>query len=442
MSEDKDEEFEKMIDNEDPYVQADAVKALGTFKYHKAADRLLKILHDRIDDEFSVDRSVWLSASTALAELQDERAIIPMLKILHDQEKYESRVVLDAVVEFGEKALGPVINELKNASSDLMLANAMEVIEELQDVRGLGPVLDHLEDERDFVRRSVFCAVESICKKNKCMPLKHVLESFLRDEHTGKNSREFIRRRCKEDGLNMLLNEMQQKEQAARETVAGALRDSQDRLLTIIDLLNKRDIHIRKEAVRSLGEMNGPEPAGVLMSVLGDSDREVRDEVITALGKLKEARAVSRLAGMMEKSRDSTQRRIIEALGEIGTDEAIWIILIAYSLVHLDGLIDSTIKKLGTRTVPHILKIMENPGVSSRMYCYVYILGELKAEDAVPRLQELLNDDEMSIIHEYVEKALVKIGVEPDKKEKKEGKSGTGKMTSFMSFDTFKKLND
>jgi HEAT repeat protein len=433
--------FLSMLDNEEAYVRADAVKALGQFRYQRAADRLLRIVEERDDHEHYDERGVWRAAATALGILQEERAIVPLLKIVHDQEKYEGREALEALEAFGEKAVGPVIIELRLAKSDLMIENSLEVLGELQDVRGLGPVLDQLNADQDFVR-AVFYAVESICKKNKCMPLKHVLEEFLRDSRVEESARDFIKRRCKKEGLNILLNDMEKRKDDAGKKVAEALKSSDDGLQILINYLNERDLYIRKEAVRRLGEIKSSEAADLLIVTLGDSDYVVREEAVIALGKLKEERAVPHLAGIMENARKSTQARIIEALGEIATDKAIWIILVSYSLIHMTENIDSALMKLGDRAVPHILDVLDDPRVKGFMYCYVYILGELKVMDAVPKLQELLNDDENSVIHEYIEKALMKIGVTPEKKEKKKGKSGEGKMTSFMSFDTFKKLND
>lgn len=437
--------FLDLLGDEAPQVRAAAAEALGVLGHAPAGDRLLELLAASDEWQSLADRWVWLNAATALGRLQDERAIIPLLRVTHDQEKYEGCIALRALLTFGARAVQPVIDELRRAECPQLTANALEALGDLADVRGLGPVLDHVRDEEDYLRRGAFYAVKGICKANQCLPLKSVVQEFLRDGNFGERARAFVLESCGEDGMALLLLDMERKEEAAKAAVAEAQHHASDPTQLLLQLLQDPDWRVRKEAAAQLVALQDPRSADTLLKALDDPDWEVRAQVINALGVLGETRAVPRLAVLLESARASVRECGVEALGQIATDQAIRLLLGCYSLWGMAERVDAALLKLGDRAVPHLVEALDDPRFTSLLHNLIYILGELRATASAPRLQALLHDPAKSVLREYVEKALGKMGVAPEQKRKDassaKASERTGPHVSVMSLDTFLKMN-
>lgn len=123
-------------------------------------------LIDALKDEYE-DQTIREMAALALAEIGNERAIIPLIAALKmtffDPELGFRYPIVNALVEFGETAVEPLINALKdrNADQDIRFRAAM-ALAKIGDSRAVEPLIDALEDNDSFVRSGARIALVEI----------------------------------------------------------------------------------------------------------------------------------------------------------------------------------------------------------------------------------------------------------------------------------------
>lgn len=113
---------------------------------------------------------------------------------------------------------------------------------------------------------------------------------------------------------------------AVRNTVRilGEIGESQDVENALRSPLVHKDPRVRKETVRALSMIRGPETINLIKSVLDDSDSSVVELAVVSLGLLRDEGSVQALMSFVEKRADSgVLREAVRALGRIGSGKAV-----------------------------------------------------------------------------------------------------------------------
>ncbi|MBI4745802.1 MAG: HEAT repeat domain-containing protein [Deltaproteobacteria bacterium] len=88
--------------------------------------------------------------------------------------------------------------------------------------------------------------------------------------------------------------------------------------------LAHKDPRVRKETVRALSMIKGPETINLIKSVLDDSDSSVIELAVVSLGLLGDEGSVQDLIDLVEERADSgAGREAVRALGRIGSRKAV-----------------------------------------------------------------------------------------------------------------------
>ena len=89
-------------------------------------------------------------------------------------------------------------------------------------------------------------------------------------------------------------------------------------------LNNKRNVYIRRDAAKALGEIGDPTAMDPLIAALKDSKKDVRDAAAEALGKMGgHPRAVESFAESLKNGNSIAREEAASALGKIGHESAV-----------------------------------------------------------------------------------------------------------------------
>lgn len=184
----------------------------------------------------------------------------------------------------------------------------------------------------------------------------------------------------------------------------------------LINFIKRKDRNIRYSATETLGKIGKP-AIPVLMEILHDEDEVVRSSAITALGMIGE-KATSAIPEITKKLQDSSiivRRSAAEALGKIGTTSTHDIPALIKSLKEKDNRIQKaateSLIKIGKQAIPDLVEMVSDSDYIIRRKI-IEIIGEIgeSAVSAIPRLIEVLKDENERVCKPYAARALGKIG--------------------------------
>jgi HEAT repeat protein len=115
-----------------------------------------------IQDLKDPNPNVRIAAADALFELNDTRAVGPLIQALKDNSSYVRQDAAGALGEIGEPVVDPLIPALKDNSS-YVRSTAAGALEELNDSRAVNPLTQVLNDKNE--EKSVQDAVAEALKK-------------------------------------------------------------------------------------------------------------------------------------------------------------------------------------------------------------------------------------------------------------------------------------
>ena len=212
----------------------------------------------------SSDDDIREEAARNLGELQDPRAVDPLITALHDSNHYVRREAAKSLGRIGnDKAIPPLIQALKDEDRSAREGAA----EGLADMKGkaLGPLLNALNDPDWHVRMGVLVALRIIGDK-KGVP---GIAASMKDENR------FVR----------------------REAVKSLGRIGDARVIPVlVEALKDEDRSVRMRAVGALSKIGGDQAIDPLIEALKDNDSGVRLRAVQALEELKDPRGIQAIS--------------------------------------------------------------------------------------------------------------------------------------------------
>ncbi len=219
----------------DDEVREEAVRALGELNDRRAVEPLISILNDE-------NRYIRREAAKSLGRIGDERAIPPLISALKDEDRYGREGAAEGLGEMGEKAVGPLISGLHNPDWHVRMGAAI-ALRIIGDKSTIDPLITALGDENRFVRREVTKSLGRIGDVRVVDPLIRALDDSDRS----------VRMRA----------------------VSALAKCGDSRVIDpLIRALGDEDSGVRLRVIRALEEMDDPRAIQALNNSVGDGTRE------------------------------------------------------------------------------------------------------------------------------------------------------------------------
>jgi HEAT repeat protein len=411
------------LKDEDSNVRFEAADALGKIKSAKAAEALVLALKDE-------DSNVRNGAAEALLST-GKSAVEPLVLALKDEDSNVRMRVADTLDKlgwtpeddserahyliatqewdelalFGEPAVEPLIQALKDGNSDVRM-RAIGALGMIGDVRAVEPLIQALKDEYWNVNKEAEKTLGTIGE-----PAIESLIQALKDESWAvrKRAAGALGRIQNERVVAPLIQAMKDESWAVRKRATEALEkrgwkpeDDSERVHYLIAKQKWDELVI-------LG-VSALEP---LIQALQDENSKVRKSTAEALGKIGDVRAVAPLIQALDDERWEVRWGASGALGEIGDKSAL------APLIH--ALKDEDIKvrksvaealgNMGEPAVEPLIQTLEDKDSEVRKKA-VKALGKLGDARAVGPLLQALHDSK-SEVRKKAAKALDKLGWKP-----------------------------
>jgi HEAT repeat protein len=216
----------------------------------------------------STDDDIREEAARALGELQDPRAVIPLISALEDPNHYVRREAAKSLGRLGdERAIPALINALKDDDRSGR-EGAAEGLADMKE-KALGPLIKSLKDPDWHVRMGVLISLRIIGDKRV---ISDIIEA-LKDENR------FVR----------------------REAVKSLGRIGDERMVVpLTEALKDEDRSVRMRAVGALAKLGGDVAIEPLIEALKDNDSGVRVRAVQALEESKDPRAIRAISTMVD----------------------------------------------------------------------------------------------------------------------------------------------
>ena len=215
-------DFEEVIhalQSTDEDAREEAVRALGELNDPRAVNPLILALKDE-------NRYVRREAAKSLGRIGDEKAIPALIEALKDEDRYGREGAAEGLAEMKEKAFSPLLHSLSNNDWHVRMG-ALIALRIIGDRNAIPKIIDALQDENRFVRREAAKSLGRIGDERVIEPLTRALK----DEDTS------VRMRA----------------------VSALAKFSRDDVIdTLIGALDDNDSGVRLRAVQALEEINDP----------------------------------------------------------------------------------------------------------------------------------------------------------------------------------------
>jgi len=226
------EEVLTALNSPDDEVREEAVRALGELNDRRAVDPLILMLGDE-------NRYIRREAAKSLGRIGDPRAIPPLINALKDDDRYGRDGAAEGLGEMGGKAVPALVEKLSDEDWHVRMGAAV-ALRISGDKSAIEPLIHALDDKNRFVRREVTKSLGRIGDKRVIDPLIRALKD---------------------------------PDRSVRIRAAGALaKCHDDRVIDpLIEALNDEDSGVRLRVIRALEETNDPRAIHALNNSLGDS---------------------------------------------------------------------------------------------------------------------------------------------------------------------------
>jgi len=407
-------------------------------KYNKKMLRpmILKIFSDMGDEAFpilfesldDIEYIIRRNSTKILRDIKDKRAVEPLITALNDSDSFVRRSAAKALGRIGDKrAVQHLINSLEDNNSSVRIAsaNAIQLIDPEISVEYL---IRLLNDRNPKVR--IFAA-----KSLGELKSEESLDS-LKDEYLNEKNPVVLEALHKAICIIKSEDYLTNLDQSANKEK----KIDKEEFLKLVEKLSEDDPEIRKNAIKSLGNINNEKSAEYLVDFLNDDNIEVKIEAINSLGKLKSKIAIKPLIRLLKDEEITVSWTAEESLVNFGIDalDDISECIIngddrtRYMLVSVLGEInDDRSKKL-------LINLLNDDDFDVRIKT-MEILGENKSEGSLDYLANLLDDEDISIRKSAI-KAITKIGGEKSLEILKEALKGSDNLIKDKMISSINKI--
>ncbi|HEX2909647.1 MAG TPA: HEAT repeat domain-containing protein [Chloroflexia bacterium] len=219
-------------------------------------------------------------------------AVLPLIEALASENIEVRHWVVSTLGDLeDERIIEPLLKLLENKDEDLYLCwSILRILGSLKDNRAVEPLIRiFVNQDYQKIRGQIAVTLGKLGDRQAVVPLMEALS--------------------------------QDQDNAVRRWSAHALGDIGDpRALELLStLLNDQDAEIRSTAISSLSQLSGVNSYDLIVPFLTDPDFRVRDVTVTALGVLGDKRACPLLVELLE-SKPVNQAAILQALCKLGSD--------------------------------------------------------------------------------------------------------------------------
>jgi len=300
------------------------IKALGDVdgSVRQSAAESLEILGENIWNK--VDTVNLKSTAEGLGKLGDNRACVPLLKILDDtlySDKYKDvrEAVVRALGELGDsRALYPLEDALLDDKFRDVRQSAAVALGKLGDPSAINSLIKVLRDEHWAIRRSASISLINLGDPVAIKPLINLLQD--RDKYVSQAAAYILSELNEPRAVEQLLKALEDKRIIVRQSVADALGKLGDTQAVepLVKLLEDGDKDVRQSAAVALGKLGDPRAVEQLINALKDRKVDVRQSAADALGKIGDPRAKDPLVKLLEDGDEDVRQSAYNALGNLG----------------------------------------------------------------------------------------------------------------------------
>ena len=389
------------------------------------------------------DSYIRMFAAIALGEIDDIRAVAPLIQSLKDEEEGVQNEVLKSLIRIGDPAVDTLIMALKdeklgegpklalikigesasrnlvfkynnqNKDTQIYYIDIMAEIGDKNSVEHLIHILKDIKSRETYDRNILTSTIKALGKigDEKATDIIHDLYfKFCRNQSDRYLTELFmdvitdVDRECSD----FLVQELTSNNGHVREEAADALIRMEYQIAIdplILALKDKNGDIFRKRAAEILCRIG--EPAVIpLIHALKDEDRYIRFGAADSLGKIGDERAVKPLINALKDKDSYIRLEAAGALDEIGWKSKGGQENVYYLIAKAKW---KEVSKIGKLAVVPLIQALKDGELDLR-YGAAEALGEIGDERALEHLNQTLKDEEEEGVREKVAEVLVNMG--------------------------------
>jgi HEAT repeat protein len=348
-------------------------------------------MSDRVLEEIAalkdVDWALREEAAVLLGDFRDPRAILPLIEVLHDEDRAVREAAATALRKIGAAGVPGLIQALQDPNGNVQEA-AVGILKDLAEPSTVEPLIGCLQSKNWVLRMHAAKALGALGDERAIRPLIPLLMDPVKAVRV--DTTEALAR-IGRAALASLLAALRHEEWILRLHACEALgkmgaEDAIEPLASV--MLTDRDAAVRQDAARALGGIGSPRGLDPLIAALQDLD--VRPFAAEALGKLKDPRAIPALIDIVTgKSRPANSRKVpscgdesgelyleemevqekaIAAMAEIRDERAVDSLIAALKDTRLRGAAAEALQRFGPCIAEPLLAKMKTETDSNILY--------------------------------------------------------------------------
>ncbi len=343
-------------------IREGAITALGELGDPEAVSTVLRALLDR-------DADVIRAAFAALKKVGDRRVVRPLLRYGIERPQWKP-LANDALVRLGPRVTQELLSLLHSNDLGLTL-DAVVVLGRIGDKQVVPSLVACLSHVSNVLKAHVTEALAFIGDPSSVPHLLQLLQDPCVSVRA--NAASGLVRLVDQRAFRPLLNALQDEDAEVRRYAATALGELGEsravpELLKVLqgwDLLVALDAPFVEAIVETVGKLGDASAAPGLLPLLQSQHEDVMLKAVLALKKLRAPSAIPALTSLLHAPQPTLRRRVVETLGNSGD-------------VSLVPVIGEVLRQDASREVR---------ATAARS------LGELKAREACPYLEEALREE-------------------------------------------------